>query len=83
MIYLKRIAAVAALAALVIVPVAHAQTAPTWSATTTDTVVTALTTSFGTQFEYVLETLAGYVLPVLVVLGIFGLIFGILWKVFR
>ena len=66
-----------------VVLVAHGQTAPVWSSSTTDSVVTSLTTSFGTQFQYVLNTVSGYVLPVLVVLGIFGLIFGILWKVFR
>jgi len=83
-VIVRKIGAVVAAALVVGMPiVAAAQTAPVWNATTTETVVSALTTSFGTQFAYVLNTISGYVLPVLVVLGIFGLIFGILWRVFR
>jgi len=51
---------------------AHAQTVPTWDASSTETVVTASAAAFKTTFVYVLQVMAPYAI-------IISLIVGLVW----
>jgi len=51
---------------------AHAQTVPTWDASSTETVVVASATAFKTTFVYVLQVMAPYAI-------IISLIVGLVW----
>jgi len=57
-------AGVASVASLAGVLAAHAQTVPTWDASSTETVVTASASAFKSTFVYVLQVIAPYAITV-------------------